>query len=70
MHFGFLHAALAILVVEEIEDLVERLLRVVQHVGKRPALPVLPKVLAADGYFFGDMATLELQKMKLQISHL
>jgi hypothetical protein len=41
MHLRFLHAALPILVVEEIEDFVDGLLRIIQHVRKGPALPIL-----------------------------
>ena len=45
---GFLHAALSVVVVEKREDIVERLLGIIQHVGECPALTVLKEVLTGD----------------------
>ena len=51
MNLGFLHATLPVFVIEEVEYGVERLLWIVQHIGERPALTVLKKILTGDGDF-------------------
>ncbi len=58
VRLGFLHASLPVFVVEELEHLRERLLRIVHDVGERPALPVVNELFARDGHFrhFGTLA--------------
>jgi hypothetical protein len=46
--FRFFHASLTAIVFKECEDLIERLRIVVEHVRKRPALPVLEEILSRD----------------------
>jgi hypothetical protein len=49
MNLGFFHATLPPFVIEEVEHIVERLLRIIQHIGECPALTVLKKVATGDG---------------------
>ncbi len=48
MDFRFLHPPLAGFVTEERQHRVQRLLAIVQYVGKRPPLAVLKKIPAGD----------------------
>ncbi len=46
VQLGLFQPLLPILTAEKLEHLIEDLLRIVEHVGERPALPVGEKVLA------------------------
>ncbi|MHC4406418.1 MAG: hypothetical protein ACYTG0_42865 [Planctomycetota bacterium] len=52
---GFLHAALSVFTIEEVEYGVERLLGIIQHVGECPALTVLKEIVTGgdDSGHFG-----------------
>jgi hypothetical protein len=60
----FLHAALSVFTIEEVEYVVERLLGIIQHVSECPALTVLNKIVTGDddsGHFglpFGRFSAL------------
>jgi hypothetical protein len=47
---GFLHAALSVFAIEEVEYGVERLLRIIRHVSKCPALTILKEVVTGEDY--------------------
>jgi len=70
MNLRFHHATLPVLIVEEVEYVVERLFRIVQHVSKCPALTILKKTLTGDdraGHF--SLQSVGLQCSGMQISH-
>jgi hypothetical protein len=48
MKLRFLHAALSVFTIEEVEYRVERLLAIIHHVGECPALTVLKKIVTGD----------------------
>lgn len=50
MNLGFLHPALAGLVVEKGQHVVQGLLGIVQNIGKSPPLAVLEKLLTGDAH--------------------
>jgi hypothetical protein len=47
---GFLHAALSVFVIEEVEYGVKRLLRIIRHVSECPALTILKEVVTGEDY--------------------
>jgi hypothetical protein len=67
MQLRFLHPALAIRAIEETEHLVERLLRVIEHVGKGASLPIFEKLLPGDGCCWHGSTLQKIQKSHLQI---
>jgi hypothetical protein len=48
MDFGFLHTALSVFTIEEVEYSVERLLGIIQHVSECPGLTILKKTVTRD----------------------
>jgi hypothetical protein len=48
VNFRFFHASLAVFVVKEGEDLIERLPAIIEHVGKRSALPIFEEIFSCD----------------------
>lgn len=51
MHFRFFHSPLSIRIIEEFEHFVERLIRIVDHVGKCSALSIFQIDVAGHAYF-------------------
>ncbi len=51
VQLGLLHASLARVAVEELQDVVERLLVVAEHVGEAASLGVVEELLTSDGNF-------------------
>jgi hypothetical protein len=50
MNLGFFHATMSAFSIEEVEHIVERLLGIIQHVSKCPALTVLKETLTGDAH--------------------
>ena len=75
----FLHTSLPLVIVEKLEHLGERLLRIVCHVGERSALTVFQELSAGDGHIWHlgdlvvrirpakDIGNLQVQKSHIQI---
>jgi hypothetical protein len=48
VNLGFFHATLSVFITEEVEHIVERLIWIIQHVSKCPALTILKKIVTGD----------------------